>query len=204
MAVLFLVTQVIGEILELKGKVVPEFLKLRKYYKRKKSEREELAKLPALIETFEHVPDTLNAVQTLLSEVNQHYSRDNIAQRDNWIREVNEHISCSELRRKEQDNLMRELIDKLDKNNAVTLSISIENKRNAIINFASYVADEKNPVTKEQYTRIFKIHEEYENDIEKNGLTNGEVAIAIRIIQESYENHLVHRSFIEDVRGYDA
>ena len=32
----FLVLQIIGELCELKGKVVPEFLKIRKYFKRKK------------------------------------------------------------------------------------------------------------------------------------------------------------------------
>ena len=202
LAALFLTSQVVGEILELKGKVVPEFLKLRKMYKRKKAEREALVKLPALIETFEHVPETLKDVKALLNEVNQHYSSDNIAKRDCWIKEVNEHINESEKKRSEQDRLMRELGEKLDKNTAMTLSISIENKRKEIIDFAAYVAEEKNPVTKEQYTRIFKTHKDYEIDIKANGLTNGEVDIAIRIIRESYENHLKNHTFIEDIRGY--
>ena len=33
----FLIMQVIGEILEFKGKVVPEFIKIRKYFARKKN-----------------------------------------------------------------------------------------------------------------------------------------------------------------------
>ena len=98
---------------------------------------------------------------------------------------------------------MRELNEKLDKNNAVTLSILIENKRNSIIDFASKVIDESYPVTKEQYNRIFKIYEEYEDIIKENELTNGEVDIAIRIIRESYEKHLKNHTFIEDVRGYN-
>ena len=32
---LFLLLQIVGEVLELKGKVVPEFVKVRKYFKRK-------------------------------------------------------------------------------------------------------------------------------------------------------------------------
>jgi len=84
-----------------------------------------------------------------------------------------------------------------------TLSLLIESKRNAIINFASYVIDEKNPVTREQFNRIFKIYEEYEEIIEANGLTNGEVDVAIRIIRESYEHHMRHHTFIEEIRGYD-
>lgn len=199
----FLIIQIIGELLEFKGKVVPEYVKIRKYFKRRKKEREALAKMPALIESFEQVPETLNAVKTLLNDVNQHYSNDNIMKRDRWIKEVNEHIVESEKKRAEQNAWMQTLSEKLDKNSADTLSILIDNKRNAIINFASYVVDEKNPATREQYKRIFKIHEEYESDIEKNGLTNGEVGIAIRIIKESYESHMRSHTFVEDIRGYD-
>lgn len=199
---LFLVSQVIGEILELKGRVVPEYLKLRKFFKRKRAEREALAKMPELIRSFEQVPETLKEVKTLLNDVNQHYSSDNIAKRDSWIKEVNDHINESEKKRSEQDRLMRELSEKLDRNTAVTLSISIENKRKEIIDFAAYVVEEKNPVTREQYTRIFRTHRDYESDIEKNDFTNGEVDIAIRIIKESYEKHLKNHTFIEDIRGY--
>ena len=124
--------------------------------------------------------------------------------RDGWMKEVNEHISESERRRKEQDALMRELNYKLDKNNADTLSLLIDNKRDTIINFASKVIDESYPVTKEQFNRILKIYEEYETIIKDNKLTNGEVDIAIRIIREAYENHLKNHTFIEDVRGYNV
>ena len=37
--ILFIITQIIGEILEFKGKVVPEIVKIRKYFKRKKQEK---------------------------------------------------------------------------------------------------------------------------------------------------------------------
>ena len=119
------------------------------------------------------------------------------------MKEVNEHIVDSEKRKKEQDSLMRELSKKLDKNNADTLSILIENKRSSIIDFASKVIDNSYPVTREQFNRIFKIHKEYERIISENKLTNGEVDIAIRIIREAYESHLKNHAFIEDVRGYD-
>ena len=94
-------------------------------------------------------------------------------------------------------------LEKLDRNNADTLSLLIDNKRNAIIDFASKVIDESFPVTKEQFNRIFKIHKEYERIIKENELTNGEVDIAIRIIKEAYEKHLKNHTFVEDVRGYD-
>jgi len=119
------------------------------------------------------------------------------------MKEVNQHIVESEERRKKQDELMAALSAKLDKNNADTLSLLIDSKRNKIIDFASDVINESYPVTREQFKRIFKIHEEYENIIEENDLTNGEVEIAYRIITEAYENHMRTHTFIEDIRGYE-
>lgn len=200
---LFLVLQIIGELLEFKGKVVPEFIKVRKYFARKKKERCALSKMTILLDEHEELAKTIADVKRLLTDIDKHYSEDNIAMRDNWMKEVNEHISDSEIRRKEQNSLMRELSEKLDKNSADTLSILIENKRSSIIDFAQKVIDDKYPVTREQFNRVFKIHKEYEQIIEKNNLTNGEVDVAIRIIKDEYEKHLKNHAFIEDVRGYN-
>lgn len=199
----FLTMQVVGEFLEFKGKVVPEFVKTRKYFARKKKEREALSKAVELLEKYEETVQTLEEVKSLLNDIGQHYSKDNIAMRDGWMKEVNEHIVDSEKKRSEQDALMRELNKKLDKNNADTLAILIDNKRSEIIRFASTVVDEKCLVTREQYNRIFKMHKDYETIIKENGLTNGEIDIAYRIIIESYENHMKNHSFIEETRGYD-
>ena len=201
---IFFALQVLGEILEFKGKVVPEFLKVRKYFQRKKQERIALGKMTDLLDEYQQMTETLSNVNRLLKDIDGHYSKDNIAMRDTWMKEVNEHIANSAERRKVQDALMQELNDKLDKNNDVTLSILIENKRSAIICFADKVVDESFPVTKEQFNRIFKIYNEYEDIIEENGLTNGEVDISIRIIRESYEKHLKNHSFVEDIRGYNV
>lgn len=192
---LLLISNIIGELLELKGKVVPEIMKIRKYFKRKKREKESLAKIPDIIESFEKTPILLSEVQKLLNEVNEHYSKDNITKRDSWINWVNNQSNI-------YDKTFAELKKKMDENNDITLSLLIDNKRNAIIDFASKVIDEKYPVTREQFNRIFKIHKEYEDIIEKNDLINGEVDIAIRIIEESYEQHMRNHSFVEDVRGY--
>lgn len=199
----FLCIQIIGELLEFKGKVVPEFLKIRKYFARKKKERQALSKMTVLLDEHQQMAQTLTEVNRLLNDIDKHYSADNIAIRDGWMKEVNQHIVESEERRKKQDELMSALNDKLDKNNADTLSLLIDSKRNAIIDFASKVIDENFPVTREQFHRIFKIYEEYEDIIKNNGLTNGEVDIAIRIIREAYEKHMRNHSFVEDVRGYD-
>lgn len=182
---LFLVIQVIGELLEFKGKVVPEFVKIRKVFQRRKKERVLIHKMG----------ETLDKVQITLNDLNQHYSTDNIRMRDDWIRLVNSKLE-------QYDKSISELDKKLDKNNSDTLSILIDNKRSSIINFASYVIDESKPVTREQFNRIFKLHQEYENIITSNGMTNGEVDIAIRIIKEAYENHMRNHTFIENIRGY--
>lgn len=200
---LFLVLQVIGELLEFKGKTAPEFMKIRNFFKRRKEERKALAQVAVILDEYKDMASTLSEVKRLLTDVDSHYSKDNIAKRDCWMKEVNEHIADSEKRKKEQDSLMVELSKKLDKNNEDTLSILIENKRNIIIDFAHKVIDESYPVTKEQFNRVFRIHQEYEDIITKNKRTNGEVDISIRIIRESYEKHMKNHTFIEDVRGYN-
>lgn len=183
---IFLFMQIVGEILEFKGKVVPEFLKIRKYFARKKAEREMVAQ----------ASETLKSVKELLVEVEKHYNDDNIALRNKWMNDVDRKFE-------ENDKLFKELNEKLDRNNEDTLSLLIDSKRNAIISFASCVIDENYPVTREQFKRIFKTHEEYEDIIRKNGLTNGEVDIAYHIITESYESHMINHTFIEDIRGYN-
>lgn len=182
---LFFIMQLVGEFLEFKGKVVPEFVKIRKIFARRKKERLMMQKMEK----------TLDQVQLTLDDLNRHYSTDNIHMRDEWIKRVNTKLE-------QYDISMAELDRKLDKNNSDTLSILIDNKRNAIINFASLVIDENKPVTREQFNRIFKLYQEYEAIIQSNGMKNGEVDIAIRIIREAYENHMRSHTFIEDVRGY--
>lgn len=182
---LFFIMQLVGEFLEFKGKVVPEFVKIRKIFARRKKERLMMQKMEK----------TLDQVQLTLDDLNRHYSTDNIHMRDEWIKRVNTKLE-------QYDISMAELDRKLDKNNSDTLSILIDNKRNAIISFASLVIDENKPVTREQFNRIFKLYQEHEAIIQSNGMKNGEVDIAIRIIREAYENHMRSHTFIEDVRGY--
>lgn len=183
---LFLITQVVGELMEVQGKVVPEFVKIRKYFSRKKQEREILRQ----------VPETLREVQQSLNEFKSHYDTDNIRMRDNWIKSVNESL-------KENDKWIKEFDKKLDKNNADTLSLLIENKRNTVIAFASKVVDENSSVTREEFTRVFKLYKEYEDIIKDNNLTNGEIDIAYHIIMDAYETYMKNHSFVEDVRGYN-
>ena len=69
---LFLISQVIGKIIEAFGKTAPELLRLTKLIQRKRQEKKETA-------------ETLAEVKKLLSDVNSHYSTDNITKRDAWM-----------------------------------------------------------------------------------------------------------------------
>lgn len=182
---LFVVIQIVGELLEFKGKVVPEFVKIRKYFTRKKNEKIEMK-------------NTLQQVQTLLNDVNQHYSADNITKRDKWMQWVNERAQVYDGSVVELTSLK----DALASTNELVLDLYINSNRNRIIDFASKIVKEDAPVSREEFNRIFKTYNEYEEILEKYDKTNGEVDIAIRIIEESYANHMKHHSFIEDIRGY--
>lgn len=183
-AVLF-VLQLIGEFLNFKGKAVPEIMSIRKYFARKKYERKVIRELP----------DTIQDLKNIVNNIDKHYSADNISMRDKWIDSVNKKLNM-------EDELVRDLNKKFDEANKDIVSILVDNKRNTIIDFASRVSNSSVLVTKEQFNRVFKIYKEYEDLISKNGLTNGEVDIAYRIIVESYEEHLSNHTFIEDTRGW--
>jgi hypothetical protein len=181
----FAISNILGEILKFKGIIVPEFMRIRDLIKRKKQERDNLRK----------IPQVLSETQKTLSEVNAHYNTDRITMRDRWIENVNHKLE-------ENDKAIKEIAEKLNENNDITMSLYIDQKRNFLINFASKVTDESKPVTREQFNRAFKIFQEYETVIETKNLKNGEVDIAMRIIQESYEKHMKNHTFLEDVRGY--
>lgn len=183
---LFLCVQIIGELLELKGKVVPEFIKIRKYFDRKKQEKQE-------------TQDTFKQVQTLLNEVNKHYSEDNIAKRNEWMNWVNSRAQVYD----ESVAELKELKEALAANNELTLDLYINTNRHRIIDFASKIANENTIVAREEFNRIFKVYEDYEKILKKYGKTNGEADIAYRVIIESYEDHMKNHTFLEDVRGYN-
>lgn len=79
LVVLFIVIQVVGEIVEVCGKVVPEFFKVRKYFSRKKTEKEEELQ-------------TIKECKELLSEINAHYDEDNITKRNKWMNKVDNSV----------------------------------------------------------------------------------------------------------------
>lgn len=182
---IYCVMQLIGDFLTFKGKVVPEFMRVKHWLKKRKEARNALA----------HMPEIVDEVKTLLNDVNKHYSNDNIVKRNAWMNEVTD-------RGIENRQLINMVSDKLDAQSKDILELIIENKRNTIIDFAARVSNTDNLFTREQFNRVMKIYSDYEDIITKNGMTNGEVDIAYRIITEAYEECLKNNTFIEDIRGY--
>lgn len=181
----WLVLNIIGEIAEKSGKIVPEFMKVRKFFKRKKEEKTRQKQL-------------LVNVETLLNDVNQHYSEDNIAKRNEWMEWVNNRTRIYDQSIAELTAMKQSIAD----NNRLTLDLYININRNRIIDFASKVANDTVVISREEFNRIFKIYKEYEEVLEKHKMTNGEVDIAYRVIVEAYEERLRDHTFLEDVRGY--
>lgn len=178
------VMNVIGEILEFKGKVVPEFMKIRKYFSRKRHEKKETAQ-------------TLKEVKQLLGDVNAHYSADNIKKRDNWMQWVNNRAGV-------YDTSIVEIKNQLTSVTEVLEELFVQNSRDRIIDFATKVTDGKNLVSREEFNRIFKVHAKYKEFLKDRKMTNGEVDVAILVIQESYAQHMKEHTFLEDVRGYSS
>ena len=191
---IFFVMQIIGELLEFKGKVVPEFFKIRKYFKRRKKEKNETKQL-------------LGEVKKLLGDVDAHYSADNITKRDSWMKWINDRAvvydkSIGEIG-KISENLV-EVTNALKNCTKMTEEMFVQSSRDRIIDFAAKAGNKDSMVSKEEFYRIFKIYKKYEDFLEEHEMTNGEVDIAYRIIQESYEQHIKNHTFIEDIRGYDV
>ena len=152
----FVIMQIIGELLELKGKVVPEFVKVRKYFDRKNNEKKQ-------------INETLVKVQVLLNEVNQHYSEDNITKRDKWMQWVNERAVVYDASVAE----LTALKDALASNNELTLDLYININRNRIIDFASKIVNHNVAVSREEFNRIFKTYNDYESILKKHNKTKG-------------------------------
>lgn len=188
---IFFAMQAIGEFLEFKGKVVPEFFKIRKWFTRRKREKAE-------------VTQTLKDVQVLLNDVNNHYSADNIAKRDGWMKWVNDRAEVYDESIKQLREALTEVMQALKDNTKLTEEMFIQSSRDRIIDFATKTSNENVMVSREEFNRIFKVYAKYEKYLEEHKMTNGEVDINYQIIKESYEQRLRDHAFTEDIRGYTS
>lgn len=191
LVVIFFAMQAIGEFLEFKGKVVPEFFKIRKWLTRKKREKAEATQ-------------TLKDVQVLLNDVNGHYLADNIAKRDGWMKWVNDRAEVYDESIKQLREALTEVMQALKDNTKLTEEMFIQSSRDRIIDFATKTSNESVMVSREEFNRIFKVYAKYEKYLEDHDMTNGEVDINYQIIKESYEQRLRDHAFTEDIRGYTS
>jgi hypothetical protein len=183
-AILYVITSVIGCILDFKGKVWPEIINWRRWRRRKRDEKNAQNKL-------------LVDVQAALNEMKSHYSPEKIAERDTWMAWVND-------RAKVYDASVKELTtfkESLEVTKELTLDLYININRNRIIDFASKVINDDIAVSREEFNRIFKIYDEYEEILNKYGKKNGEVEVSIGIIRGAYEAHMRNNTFVDDYRG---
>lgn len=188
---IFFAMQAIGEFLEFKGKVVPEFFKIRKWLTRRKREKAEAAQ-------------TLKDVQVLLNDVNGHYLVDNIAKRDGWMQWVNNRAEVYDESIKQLREALTEVVQALKDNTKLTEEMFIQSSRDRIIDFATKTSNENVMVSREEFNRIFKVYAKYEKYLKEHKMTNGEVDINYQIIKESYEQRLRDHAFTEDIRGYTS
>lgn len=184
---LLAILQVIGEILEFKGKIVPEFMKIRKYFSRKKKEREDVAQ-------------TMKDVQSLLNDVNGHYSADNIAKRDSWMKWVDDRAVAYDTFIKEMSDKFADVTKALNDNTKMTEEMFVQQSRDRIIDFATKAGNKDVMVSREEYNRIFKVYDQYEQFLEDHKMTNGEIDVNYQIIKESYEERTRDHNFVEDIR----
>jgi hypothetical protein len=182
---LLFVLNIIGSIFDFYGKVWPKIINFRRRRREKKEEKEKQALL-------------LTDVKTSLDEMKKHYSPEKIAERDAWMTWVNERAKVYDASVKE----LTEFKSTLEVTKELTLDLYINVNRNRIIDFASKVVNEDVIVSREEFNRIFKIYDEYEEILEKYGKTNGEVEVSIRIIRDAYKAHTRNHTFIEDSSGY--
>lgn len=188
---IFFAMQAIGEFFEFKGKVVPEFFKIRKWFTRRKREKAEATQ-------------TLKDVQVLLNDVNNHYSADNIAKRDGWMKWVNDRAEVYDESIKQLREALTEVMQALKDNTKLTEEMFIQSSRDRIIDFATKTSNENVMVSREEFNRIFKVYAKYEKYLEEHKMTNGEVDINYQIIKESYKQCLRDHAFTEDIRGYTS
>lgn len=188
LSVIYIITGTIGSLLDFKGKVAPEIINWRRYYRRKREEKEKQKIL------FEDLQASLN-------EIKVHYSPEKIAKRDAWMNSINE-------RDREHDESILKLTERLEQatqqlntNNLLTAEIFVQSSRDRIFDFASKCGCDDTVISKEEFHRIFKVHKKYEDFLKEHNMENGEVDSAFAVIQQAFSYRLKHHSFLEDTRS---
>lgn len=188
----WVILQFIGELCELMGKVVPEFMKIRKVFIRKREEKRKQQQL-------------LADVKTALDEMNRHYDPENIRHRNEWMGCVDQDREWMHQRAIAYDDSIALITESLNnaaenlkENTKMTEELFIENSRDRIIDFAEKASNFNYKLSREQFRRIDKVYNKYEEFLAERHLQNGEVDFAWNMIQKGYEHRMLNRLFVED------
>lgn len=182
----FFLMQIIGLILDIKGKAVPMVMNVYGHFKKKRDREKDLE-------------DTLRNVQTILQDFNSHYNADNIQKRDDWMKWVDGQAAVYTT---EIDNVKNEIAGittALQENTQITEEMFIQTSRDRIIDFATKAIQPDACVSREEYQRIFKVYQKYEDFLKERELPNGEVDINYKMIKKSYEERSANQTFAEDI-----
>lgn len=195
LAIIFLIMQVSGEIIEWTGKVSPRILKLRKVFKERKMKKlEQQAKL-ARLDDFINV---MNDVNSTLTSINAHYSEDCINQRNDWIAQVNENIRWTHERATVYDNSVADLMRlqaSAEKLSEFTCKQIKENYRNRILDFQHRIINSRNKLeperfSHEEFAKIYATYDDYEEFLEYTHDQNHQVDNAMETIGKAERGEL--------------
>lgn len=155
---LFVVCQVIGEISEAFGKIVPEFLKIRKYFSRKKKEKEEMQQ-------------TLKKCRELLSDFNSHYDADNISKRNTWMNGVDKSVKDIKKLNDKMDKLLEvneNLKDQLDQVKENVLENEADRLRSELFDCGNRCRRNIR-LHPEEMDHVRAVYDKYSNVLHQNG-----------------------------------
>ena len=146
---------------------------IKEKLKKKKTKRKKLEK-------------TIASVEALLADINQHYSKDNISKRDEWINWVNGRAETYNSTLENINERLGSLDEKLEKTTNLAEKTRLDQQRQSILDFAARVNNPQYDYSKEHFRKVFKTIDEYEAYIEANNLINGEIDHAIGVIEKAY------------------
>ena len=219
----FILIQLIGEFIELCGKTVPAFFKVRKWFKARKEKKDALeGQYTKTAATLEAVQKQQERVEALLADFNLHYSKDNITQRNLWMKDVNDKMKFVEERAKVYDKALDRLLslesnvkeqvtnykkteEKLELNTEIMSQLYKDINRNRILDFAHGLvnarkADKPVIYSREEFRKIHRTYSDYEEFLHKYGGTNGEVDDAMTVVRDAECGRLPNIEFLEDLR----
>lgn len=138
-------------------------------------------------EAREKLQQSLLEAQKIITDFSVHYSEDNISQRDQWIKWVNDKADTYNEAIVTFSNQMTEFGKQLEKTQKLSEETSLNQKRLSVLEFAVRVNNPQYDYSKEYFLKMKKIIEEYEEYVKENNIVNGEIDQAIKVIEKAYE-----------------